>query len=301
MPTIRSNWAADLLIQYVTTEIQTLEPELQFARLGVQKDIPQGWNELTFPQTNQIASSSVSSISEGVNPSEVTWGSTAYTVGVTQHGLVVEVSDLLVRNSAIEVIQSATRQVKLALARDIDDHIQTVVNAGTNVLYAGGKSSRATLAAGDTIDTTLYVKAIKTLRAANVMPFNGSSYAVVMHPNQETDLMLNTAPGAWIDMGRYTSVSELLDGKMGHFRGGMIYGSANVQTFSSTVTVYPATFIGKESFGWGYFQTPQPILTMNPDSNNPLNVFQTIGAKAALGVTRFEEARLARVETAVSA
>lgn len=299
--TVRSNWASDLLINYVTTEIQTLEPELHFAQLGVRKDVPKGYNVLAFPQTSQIATTSVTSVTEGQVPTAVTWGSTAYTGTQTQKGIVIQVSDLLVRSSAVEVIVSGTRQVRLALARSIDALLQTTVEAGTNIVYAGGKAARTSLGSGDIADATLLVKAVKSLRASNLMPAMGKYFWGVVHPNQETDLMLNTSTGAWIDIGRYTSPQELKEGKMGEFRGVRLLSSANVQTFSSTVTVYPLLVGGYESFGWGYFQQPEPILVTTPDSSNPLNTYNSIGAKATLGVTRFEEARLARIESAVSA
>ncbi|MDE2439136.1 MAG: N4-gp56 family major capsid protein [Patescibacteria group bacterium] len=299
--TVQSNWAGDLLINYVTTEIQTLEPDLYFALLGVRRDVPKGYDNLVFPQTNQINATSVGTLTEGQDPTSVTWGSTAYKAGGTQKGLLVQVSDLLVRNSAIEVLEACVRQVKLAVARQIDQFIQTTVEAGTTVSYAGGKSARTSLGSGDLIDTTLYVKGIRALRANNVRPFEGRYYVAIAHPSQVADLMLNTSTGSWIDVGRYTSTQELLEGKMDHFRGARVLESANVQTFSSTVTVYPMLLLGEEAFGWGYFQLPEPILVTTPDSNNPLNVYDSIGAKTTLGAIRFEETRLNRLETAVSA
>ncbi len=74
--------------------------------------------------------------------------------------------------------------------------------------------------------------------------------------------------------------------------------SANVQTFASTVTVYPTTFIGFESFGWGYFQVPQPIIVTTPDSANQLNLYTSIGAKASIAATLFEQSRVVRLESA---
>lgn len=299
--TLQAQWSSQLLINYVTTEIQTLEPDLYFARLGVRRDVPMGYQTLTFPQTNQITTASVSTISEGVDPTTTTWGSTAYTAAGTQKGLLIQVSDLLIRNSAIEVIEAGTRQVKLALARAVDNLIQTTVEAGTNVFYAGSKGSRAALGAGDLIDTVLYVKQIRTMRHNSVRPFEGRYYAFVAEPNQTSDLMLNTSSGSWTDIGRYTSVDEMREGKMDAFRGARVLESGNVQTFASTVTVYPGLFIGEESFGWGYYQLPEPILVTTPDSNNPLNVYDSIGGKFTLGATRFEEVRLDRIESAVSA
>lgn len=305
--TARSNWSAQLLINYITTEIRTLEPELQFARLGVHKDVPKGYNVLTFPQTNQLATTDVTTIStEGTNPTEITWGSTAYQASGTQYGINVKVSDLLVRNSAVEVIQSCVRQVKNALARKIDVAIQAIVNAGTNgVLYAGGKLSRATLAAGDLADQILLAKAVRNLRNSNVMPLVGASYAMVADASFYHDIMQNTAPGSWVDIARFASVNELLNGKLENFRGLRCLESANVQTFSSAITVHPATVVGSESFGWGYYQVPEPVLVMTPDSNNQLNLYSTIGAKADLGATLFEDTapvqRVQRIEAAVSA
>lgn len=282
---------------------------LQLTRLGVQKDVPKGSQTLAFPQTTRISTSSVSTITEGVDPTAVTWGSTAYTSGLSQYGLIVQVSDVLVRNSAIEVIDACVRQVKFALSRRLDNYLQTTVIGGTyGVLYGGGKSARADVAAGDIIDTVTYTKAIRNLagiNSAGLEPFEGNYYAVVMHPNQEFDLMSNTGPGGWLDIGRYGDYESLKAGKMGEFRGGRILRSANVQTISSTVTIYPAMFVGRESFGWGYFQPITPEITSTPDSNNPLMLYTSIGAKAAIGATRFEDAstssyRIVRLETATS-
>lgn len=300
--TTTTQLASDTLINYVTSEIKVLEPELQFAKLGVRRDVPKGFAQLTFPQGNQITTASAAAISsQGTNPTAIQWGTTAYTVGHTQYGLIVQITDIAMRNSAFELLQSAVTNVRNSLARQIDNYIQSVVNAGTNVIYSGGKASRTALAAGDTIAVTDYVNAIKKLRAANVKPLLDGKYGAVMHPNVEADFMNSTGSGAWADLSRYDQTTRLATGTIAGFRGGVVMTSANVQTFASTVTVYPTTFVGEESFGWGYFQQPTPIITSTPDSANGLNLFTTIGAKAAVGAVRFEEARIARVESAATA
>lgn len=339
-PTITS----DLLISYIQDEIKVLEPQLQFARLGVKRDAPKGYDRILFPQTNQLpvkinaciqanfsgsvwgagnsvmgdpaeargapvsSSYGVAAITEGTNPTAVTWGATAYSSGPYQFGILVQVSDLLVHNSAIEVVDSCSMQVRNSLARMVDTAIQNVVNAGTNgVIYAGGKTTRATLAAGDLLTQTEMGKAYKYLassNAAGLKPFEGKYYAAVVHPQVEGDLMANTGSGGWVDVGRYSSVDELLAGAMGDFRGIRYLRSAWVNFYNSTVPVFPTTVVGDQSFGWGYFQQPTPILITTPDSNNPLNLFTSIGGKVTLGVTRFEDAvatqRIIRVESAIS-
>lgn len=258
------------------------------------------------PVNDQVG---VTAITEGTNPTSVTWGATAYTSGPSQYGILVQVSDLLVHNSAIEVVDACTAQVRNALARMVDTVIQTVVNAGVNgVLYAGGKTSRTTLGSGDLLtqqDMTRAVRNLRSSNAAGLQPFEGRYYVAVLHPFAAADLMSNTATGGWVDVGRYTSVDDLRAGDIGDFRGVRYLDTGWQNYFNSTVPVFPTTVLGQDSFGWGYFQQPTPILVTTPDSNNPLNLFTSIGGKVTLGVTRFEDTlgtqRIVRVESAVSA
>lgn len=339
---------SELLLAYINDEIKVLEPQLQYARLGVKRDAPKGYDRILFPQTNQLplkvnigvtgslvtgsvygsgggmpsvgggtdgqsnspvsSSFGVAPITEGTNPTSVTWGATAFSTGAFQYGILVQVSDLLVHNSAIEVVDSASMQVRNALARLVDTIIQGVVNSGTNgVIYAGGKTSRTGLAAGDLLTQAEMSKAYKyqaSQNAAGLEPFEGKYYVAVIHPQVEGDLMNNTSSGGWTDVGRYTSVDDLRAGALGDFRGIRYLRSAWQNFYNSTVSVFPTTVLGSNSFGWGFFQQPTPILVTTPDSNNPLNLFTSIGGKVTLGVTRFEDTvasqRIVRVESAIS-
>lgn len=308
--TTTSQLAADTLINYVTSEIKVLEPVLMFTKLGVRKDVPKGWNQLTFPQGNLITTGSVSTISsQGVNPSVTTWGTTAYSAGETQYGLIIQISDIAMRNSAFELMSSAVLNVKNALARQIDVSIQSTISAGTNVGYAGGKTSRAALTAGDLISVGDYTEGIGLLRvasdgsqAAGLQPFIDGKYAVIMDPKVEQDFMNNTSAGAWMDLSRYDQTKRLEYGKVDGFRGGVVMTTANLTTFtgSASLVVYPTYFFGLESFGWGYFQQPEPVIISTPDSNNVLNLFTSIGAKASLASTLFTQQRVYRLESARS-
>ncbi len=262
----------------------------------------------TAPGFPASSTEGVAAITEGTNPTSITWGATAYSSGPAQYGILVTVSDLLVSNSAIEVIQSCTENVRNALARQVDDILQAVVNAGTNgVIYSGAKTARTGLGAGDTITQSDMIRAVKYLRSSNaagVPEFEGNYYAAVIHPMVMADLMSNTNSGSWVDVGRYSNVDDMKTGKMSSFRGVRYLESAWQNYFTSTVNVFPTTLVGKDSFGWGYFQEPTAILTTSPDSANPLSLYNSIGGKVTLGVTRFEDSastiRIVRVESAIS-
>ena len=209
--------ASELLFAYVNDEIKVLEPMLQYARLGVRRDNPKGFDRILFPQTNQIpvkinltqgqgsvtsngsivgggvggsvfgagasiqggqtatapgfpvsSTEGVALITEGTNPTAVTWGATSYGSGPSQYGILVQVSDLLVHNSAIEVVDACAMQVRNALARLVDTAIQAVVNSGANgVIYAGGKTARSSLGAGDLCTQFEMTKAYRNLASSN--------------------------------------------------------------------------------------------------------------------------------------
>lgn len=250
----------------------------------------------------------VAAITEGSNPTAITWGASSFATGPAQYGILVQVSDLLVRNSALEVIQNATNEVRNSLARMVDTVIQTVVNAGAaGVIYSGGKSARTGLGAGDLLTQADMIKAVSYLRSSNAAGLKdfGGYYTAIIHPAVSSDLMSNTASGSFVDVGRYTNVMDLKEGKLGGFRGVRYLESAWQNYYNSTVPVIPTTLVGQDSFGWGYFQEPQAILTTTPDSQNALNLYSSIGGKVTLGVTRFNDSpgapRIVRVESAFTA
>lgn len=250
----------------------------------------------------------VAAITEGTNPTSVTWGASSFSTGPAQYGILVQVTDLLVRNSAIEVIGNATKEVRNALARMVDTVIQTVVNAGSNgVIYSGAKTARTSLGAGDLLTTADCLRGTGYLRSSNaagLKDFDGY-YTAITHPASVIDLQSQTGTGSVTDIGRYTNVQDLKEGRMGSFRGLRFLETGWQNYFNSTVPVMPTTLIGQDSFGWGYFQEPQAILTTTPDSNNPLNLYSSIGGKVTLGVTRFNDTlgapRIVRIESAFSA
>lgn len=262
----------------------------------------------TAPGYPVSSTEGVAAITEGTNPTAITWGAAAYSSGPAQYGILVQISDLLARNSAVEAVQAATYQVKNSLARMVDDVLQTVVNAGTNgVIYAGGKTARTGLAAGDLATQTELGRGYKYLASSNAAGldmYEGKYYVGVIHPQVEGDLLSNTGTGSFNDVGRYTSVDDLRAGALGDFKGIRYLRSAWQNYFNSTVPVFPTTLLGDRSFGWGYFQQPTAILVSTPDAYNPINLYQSIGGKVTLGVTRFEDQpgyiRIVRVESAIS-
>lgn len=297
-----STAAASLLLDYLTAPLQNLEPMTYFAQFGLRRDVPEGFNVLNFPQVTKFATTEIGTITEGVDPTGGDVSTVAYRTGLTQMGDIKVMTDLLLRNIAIDLLNEVIKNNSAAVVRAVDSFIQTVLNTNTNVIYAGGKASRAALGAGDKIDTGLFVAAVTRLRTADsagVKPIN-NAYVTIMHPNVTADLMASAASAGWTDTARYVDPAAITTATVGTFRGARVLESAVAATVSSTVTVYLSNFIGQDSFGWGYWQTPMPVLITTPDSANPLLLRTTVGVKFSLGVVLFEAFRLCRLETSAT-
>ena len=73
-------------------------------------------------------------------------------------------------------------------SRIIDEVVQTNLSTnGTNVIYAGTATSRATVSASDTMTTTLINKARAFLSTKGAKPFAGG-YVAIMHPDISFDM-----------------------------------------------------------------------------------------------------------------
>ena len=293
---------ASLLLDYLTEPLKNLEPQTHYASFGKRRDVPEGFNVLNFPQVTKFATSEIGTIVEGVDPTIGDISTTAYRSAPTQLGDIKVMSDLLLRNIAIDLLNEAIKNNQDAVKRSLDDFIQTVVNSNTDVIYAGGKLSRATLGAGDKITMPLHLRAIAHLRkadSAGVKPIGGA-YVAIADPDTLSDLMADVGAAGWSDTARYTDPEAIRSATVGMWRGARFLESANQHTFSSSVTVHAVTYLGEDSFGWGYYQTPMPVLITTPDSANPLALRTTIGVKFSLAAVLFESFRMTRIECAAT-
>lgn len=111
-----------------------------------------------------------------------------------------------------------------------------LANAGT-VVYAGGASSRATIAAGDILDATALKDAREALASNNVPMFdfgNGQmAYVGMFHPHQTRSLKDDPE---WISMNNYLGTRDIMQGEVGMFDGIVIIESSNMPYGSAAAT-----------------------------------------------------------------
>ncbi len=261
--------------------------------------VDDGFGTVAWAKPSKLtATPTEATLTEGTTPSSTSFSYSVITATPVQYGLFVELSDRLLVAAPTRILENAGTELANNLGRIVDQVIQTEVMAGTNVIYGGNATSRATVDATDTVSSSDLRRAQIKLRAANAPDFDGY-YVAVMHPLVAGDLRAETN-GEYIEFAKYATPDRLFAGEVGAIHGVRVVESANVASFSSTVTVYPTLVVGRGAYGvtqWGSLEAVYKPLGSGED---PLNQKATIGVKIDFAAKRLQEDALVRIETAAT-
>ena len=295
-------------VYFDTKVIESLQPHLYFEQFGTVEIVPEGNYTSRFFTFNQIATGAVVGLTEGTAPTSTAVSVNAIDVTPTQYGINVEMTDLVALTCVFDLVKASLSEVGKAMARKIDEVIQTVVNAGGNVIFPAGRFARDQLTSSDRISVDLIFKAVQMLRTFSAPEFPGGGYACVMHPRVAYDLMTSAGPGAsYWEMHKYAQPENLFRGEIGSIAGARIVQSPNVKPFyiDPTIVVYPTTLIAADAYRICYWLGKKVNTYVYPPESavsisNPLGQKGWVGAKTNIGVARTQEDRLVRIETAAS-
>jgi N4-gp56 family major capsid protein len=299
----RNDLNSGVLQTYLNRQVLAqLEPELYFYKLG-RKPAMSGYNTIGWAKFDSIAASAVTAgttSNDGVTPSDTDFDATVVTASALQYRIVVNISDLVKELNVIDFVTGAAVSVGNALARKIDEVIQTEVMAGTNVLYGGSATARTGLGASDKITAALFNKARAYLDGKNANKMDGGFVAFI-HPFVAYDLRAETGTGNWLEVNKYVTNEKILKGEIGMLNGIRVVIAPNVKTFASTVTVYPTLVVGDGAYGVADFQAMRTyIVPATPSDSDPLAQRTKVGAKVTFAAKRLQEDCMVRIETAAT-
>lgn len=282
--------------------LENFEPNLQFYKMGTKPLYQQGYDTIAWAKFSQLnVTPATATLTDGVTPSDTAFNASVITTTPTQYGIVVNLSDMVIKNNVIDFISGSATEVGMNMARIVDEVIQTEVMAGTNVRYADGVANRAGIGASNVFEADEINKAQTQLKNQNAPAFEGNMYVAIAHPNVIFDLRADTAAGSWLEANKYVTNDKIFKGEVGSLNGVRFVESTNVKTFASTVTVYPTLFLGRGAYGISECQTLQTYITPKVASDSdPLAQRQKIGAKIAFSAKRLQEDAMVRVESATS-
>lgn len=246
-------------------------------------------------------------LNEVVDVDAVAMANTQVTVTLVEYGNAMISSAKLRGTSMIEVQPVMANLLGYNAGLSMDTVVFNVLVAGTNVIYGGAATSRATVAAAHTITSAKLRQIDATLKEANVPDFGGF-YNAFIHPRVEYDLRSETGAAAWRDPHVYSQPGEIWRGEIGAYEHFRFITSPRVVPFvdagaTATVDVYPSLFMGREALAKAFSTADgngaQPKVVIGAVTDK-LRRFVPVGWYWLGGYSRFREASLYRLETSSS-
>ena len=285
------------------TVLENFEPNLRFYDMWEKPARPAGYNTLAWTRCNKLTvTPAQASLTEGVTPDDTAVTFTTISLTANQYGMYAIITDILEDVSPVPMVANAAKVIWANMARIIDQVIQNVLAAWTNVIYAGTATARASLSASDLMTPTLLAKANAFL-STKAAPVFGDGYIAVMHPNVLFDLQTGTATGAFLDLSKYTESGRALivNGEVGKLFNIRVVTSSFIQTFASTVTVYPTYVMWKGAYWVADLQGLRSYMVGDGASkSDPLAQRRYVWAKVAFNSIILQQDALVRIESASS-
>jgi N4-gp56 family major capsid protein len=287
---LTTDQAALLHSYYVKKLLETLQPRLQLYKLGKKTQLPPGLGVRAKWLIYTKISSSTSALTEGANPSEISFTTANVTADVAQYGQFAKVSDLLESTAIDNTIENLAELFGKAGAETIEDLIVAQLDSTLTTQRVNSRANNNAITASDVVTLKEFLRAAITLKQAYVKPHEMGSYMAVLHNATEYDLLSEVNPGGWLDLASYAKAGgpgskEVMEGEIGRCYGIRFVTSDKMTAAAnaSSVSVKQNYLIGEECFGVVELGQKSVDIIIKPSDSggqsNPLNMFGTVGYK----------------------
>lgn len=277
--------------------LRSAEPELIHDQFAQKRPIPRGNGKtIEFRKFSSLPKALIP-LTEGITPNGQKYEVTAITATVEQYGAYIAVSDMLELTAFDNNMAEITKILGSQAGRTSDTITREVLCAGTNVLYANGKTSRGTIAAGDTL-TVMDIKKGRRILKRNNVPTIGKYYVCLIHPDTEFDLMNDSE---WKDASEYAGSEQIFEGELGRMYGVRFIESTEAKIWKpGSVPIYATLMLGEDAFGvtsigGGGIETIAKQLGSGGTSD-PLDQRATMGWKLNKVAKILAQERMLRIE-----
>ena len=286
--------------------IRLAEPQLVHDQFGQKRPIPGGNGKtIEFRKFNALPAVPASlELQEGITPNGQVYGVTAITAVVKQYGGYITTTDMLNLTAYDNNMQEIMKLLASQAGRVSDTITRDILQAGTNVQYANGKTARTGtggLAAGDDLKIEDIKKAVRWLRRNNAETINGD-YVAIVHPDVVYDLMNDTE---WVDANEYAGSARIFSGEVGKMYGVRFVQSTQAKIYKpASLPIYGTLVLAQNAFGVtsinnGGIETIVKQLGSGGTAD-PLNQRATAGWKLNKTATILTQEYMVRIESTAS-
>lgn len=197
---------------YVRTLLKRALPNLLFYKFAQKKPMPKHEGDnVNFRKFNSLAPA-ITPLAEGVTPDGNSLSVSTVTATVKQYGDYITLSDKIQTTGIDPVVTEAVELEGEQGGLSIDTIIRNAVCNGTNVQYAGGKTSTEAITSSNVMSADEAKKAARTLKKANIQPFEGKYYVGFIDASQSYDIQNDAL---WQDVSKYSGGTAIMDGEIG--------------------------------------------------------------------------------------
>ena len=304
--TTSSGLSAGMQTYYNRELLRTFEPNLVHLQFGDEHRMPphsglvMNMRKLIPLETNTKA------LSEGDPGESVMLAETEVTVQLQQYGEYARCTDKLDLTHLDMDIMRRTKLFGDAGARSIDAVVREELAKCANVIYAGGKASRAELTAADKLTSRELRKAVKTLKKNHAQTFGGYFVAII-GPDTMYDLQEDEA---FVKVSQYQDKENIYTGEVGRLFGVRLVETTEAKIFegagASGADVASVIVLGQYAYGVTSLKGAKPRVIVKPAGSagtaDPLDQISTVGWKMdGFGAKLLQPEYAVRIECGFSA
>ena len=304
--TTSSALSAGMQTYYNRELLRTFEPNLVHLQFGDEHRMPphsglvMNMRKLIPLETNTKA------LSEGDPGESVMLAETEVTVQLQQYGEYARCTDKLDLTHLDMDIMRRTKLFGDAGARSIDAVVREELAKCANVIYAGGKASRAELTAAYKLTSRELRKAVKTLKKNHAQTF-GSYYVAIIGPDTMYDLQEDEA---FVKVSQYQDKENIYTGEVGRLFGVRLVETTEAKIFEGTgadgADVASVIVLGQYAYGVTSLKGAKPRVIVKPAGSagtaDPLDQISTVGWKMdGFGAKLLQPEYAVRIECGFSA
>lgn len=214
-------------------------------------------------------------------------------------------TDLIDVTQVDDIVKEYTVELARIMREKLDLLVRNVLNAGTNVMYAAGRTTRDTLVAGDKPTIADLRKGVLSFKRNHVKPAMGGKYVALVTPSVVHDLLDDPAFLKAYEIGQNNK--PLIEGEIADVYGikfiEVVNGFTVTNANATPATVHSTVLLGAGAYGITEINGEGGAKTIikplgSSGSDDPLNQRQSIGAKVnAFVAKRLEEQAILRYES----
>ena len=283
---------------YRTSLLKNARAQHFFNQFGQKQPLPRNNGRKVEWRKFDTFAPAMTPLTEGVTPDGNTVNMSKIEAEVDQYGDYTTISDRLELEAVDPVIAAVTEEHGAQAGDTLDLITRNVLIQGTNVIYGGGKTSRASLTASDILTPTIVNQAYTFLKKMKAPTINGK-YVAIIHPSVAYDLRQSNE---WIEVHKYAATTQIFNGEIGELHNVRFVEDTEQKIWgNSGSAVYATIFLGKDAYGIidPSAESMEVIVKQRGSSGtaDPLNQSSTVGWKASHAARILYEERMVRAET----